>query len=181
MPRCRSPNPPVPRPRPVDSDEAYLTLDDIAEPAMLEPSFTVDESPESGTDPQPPARGEAAERGRAASRLRDAYYGDLIRIFCAIRPGWSSSVDRQPAEYMAVGRTLPPIYGMLSAPCRSKPTRRRRQPAEPRSHKMIRPHRAGGQPSPQTDLAGCRQCGGKRVVLYEEDRTIRMASARSGR
>src|SRR6516165_3344352 len=66
--------------RPSDSDEAYLTLDDIAEPVMLEPSFIVDES-----RPVPPRTRKASAVVERAPRppRPPRNYGDLIRMAIA--------------------------------------------------------------------------------------------------
>jgi hypothetical protein len=131
-----------------DSDEAYLTLDDLAEQTMLEPSFTGDES-----RPIPP-RGRQApaaevERGSVSPRS----YGDLIRIAIAVAivGGIGTLLIWQWPNMVA-------IYGMLWAPpVEVAPVN---QPAsKPKIADRIEP---GGKPQ---DVATVAQ----RVVLYEED------------
>jgi len=136
------------QPRALDSDEAYLTLDDIAEPTMLESSFVVDES-----RPIPPRVRQAppAEVERESTPRRS--YGDLIKIAIAvvIVGGIGSLLIWQWPNMVA-------IYGMLWAPpVEVAPVA---QPAsKPKIPDRIEP---GGKPQ---DVATVAQ----RVVLYEED------------
>jgi hypothetical protein len=145
------------KPRPADSDEAYLTLDDIAEPVMLEPSFTVDESRPA------PRRGRQSPPGeveRAPIARRN--YGDLIRIAVAVAVvgGIGSLLIWQWPNIAA-------IYSMLSAPAQQADQTPPVNPptTKPKNEDRIEP---GGKPSPQQtspDAANVAQ----RVVLYEED------------
>jgi hypothetical protein len=134
--------------RAMDSDEAYLTLDDITEQTMLEPSFAVDES-----RPSPPRSrpAPAAEVERESVPRRS--YGDLIRIAIAVVVvgGIGSLLIWQWPNMVA-------IYGMLWAPpVEVAPVN---QPAsKPKIADRIEP---GGKPQ---DVATVAQ----RVVLYEED------------
>jgi len=140
--------------RGLDSDEAYLTLDDITEPVMLEPSFIVDES-----RPVPPRSRQAqpAEVERPSTPARS--YGDMIRIATAvvIVGGIGSLLIWQWPNMVA-------IYDMLWAPPVevapiNQPT------SKPKIPDRIEP---GGKPSqPQTAQDGATVA--QRVVLYEED------------
>jgi hypothetical protein len=141
------------RQRPPDTDEAYLTLDDITEPVMLEPSFVVDES-----RPVPPRARQApppAEVERAPIPRRN--YADLIRIAIAvvIVAGIGSLLIWQWPNMAA-------IYSMLFAPApQVEPAPPVNPPsAKPKNEDRIEP---GGRPQP--DVANVAQ----RVVLYEED------------
>jgi hypothetical protein len=146
------------KPRPADSDEAYLTLDDIAEPLMLEPSFTVDESrPVPPRVRQTPPPGEVE---RDPIPRRD--YGDLIRIAIAvvIVGGIGSLLIWQWPNIAA-------IYSMLWAPAQQADQAPPVNPptTKPKNEDRIEP---GGKPSLQQtapDAANVAQ----RVVLYEED------------
>jgi len=145
--------------RPLDSDEAYLTLDDIAEPVMLEPSFIVDES-----RPVPPRARHAlaaAEVERAPRPQRN--YGDLIRIAIAavLVVGIGGLLVWQWPNMVA-------IYSMLTTP--SKPAEVAAQPPTSQQQQTRKdPDRfePGGKAGTQTtpDVAAVAQ----RVVLYEED------------
>jgi hypothetical protein len=143
-----------PQPRALDSDEAYLTLDDIAEPAMLEPSFIVDES-----RPIPPRVRQAppVEVERESTPRRS--YGDLIRIAIAVAivGGIGSLLIWQWPNMVA-------IYGMLWAPpVEVAPVN---QPAtKPKIADRIEPGGKPGQQQVAQDVATVAQ----RVVLYEED------------
>jgi hypothetical protein len=136
------------QPRIMDSDEAYLTLDDITEQTMLEPSFIVDES-----RPSPPRQRQAPppEVERQSTPRRS--YGDMIRIAIAvvIVVGIGSLLIWQWPNMVA-------IYGMLRAPpVEVAPVN---TPAsKPKIADRIEP---GGKPQ---DVATVAQ----RVVLYEED------------
>lgn len=140
--------------RVLDSDEAYLTLDDITEPVMLEPSFIVDES-----RPVPPRARQAPppEIERPSTPARS--YGDMIRIAIAvvIVGGIGSLLIWQWPNMAA-------IYTMLWAPPVevapvNQPT------SKPKIADRIEP---GGKPSqPQTAPDGATVA--QRVVLYEED------------
>jgi hypothetical protein len=138
--------------RDLDSDDAYLTLDDIAEP-MLEPSFTVDES-----RPVPPRVRQAAppevERESAPRRS----YGELIRIAIAVAivAGIGSLLIWQWPNMTA-------IYSMLWAPPAEVVPVNPPPSTKPKIADRIEP---GGKPSqPAQDVATVAQ----RVVLYEED------------
>jgi hypothetical protein len=144
------------KPRPADSDEAYLTLDDLAEPALLEPSFTVDES-----RPVPP-RGRQTPPSEVRRRpIARRNYGDLIRIAIAvvIVGGIGSLLIWQWPNIAA-------IYSMLWAPAQQAdqtPPPVNPPTTKPKNEDRIEP---GGKPSPQQgDAANVAQ----RVVLYEED------------
>jgi hypothetical protein len=145
------------RPRPVDTDEAYLTLDDIAEPAMLEPSFIVDES-----RPVPPrARQTPAPTEVERAPIPRRSYGDMIRVAIAvvIVVGIGSLLIWQWPNMVA-------IYSMLWAPRQVElvPPPVNPPTTKPKNEDRIEP---GGRPSQQTasDIANVAQ----RVVLYEED------------
>jgi hypothetical protein len=145
--------------RPLDSDETYLTLDDIAEPVMLEPSFIVDDSrpvPPRGRQAPPVAEVERMPRPRRN-------YGDLIRIaiMAALVVGIGGLVVWQWPNMAA-------IYSELTAP--SKPSEVVEQPSPSQQQQTRKdPGRfdPGGQTTAQTapSLAAVAQ----RAVLYEED------------
>jgi hypothetical protein len=141
--------------RVLDSDEAYLTLDDITEPVMLEPSFIVDES-----RPVPPRVRQArpADTERPATPARS--YGDMIRIAIAvvIVGGIGSLLIWQWPNMVA-------IYDMLWAPPVEVAPVNNQPAARPKIPDRIEP---GGKPSqPQTAQDGAAVA--QRVVLYEED------------
>jgi hypothetical protein len=135
-----------------DSDEAYLTLDDISEQAMLEPSFNVDES-----RPVPPRARQASPAKVISSPRRS--YGDLIRIAVAVLivGGIGSLLIWQWPNMVA-------IYSMLwTPPVEVAPVN---QPAsKPKIADRIEP---GGKPSQQQTLPDVATVA-QRVVLYEED------------
>jgi hypothetical protein len=146
----------VSQPRTQDSDEAYLTLDDIAEPMMLEQPFEVDDS-----RPSPPRARQAprAELEREAVPRRS--YADLIRIAIAvvIVGGIGGLLLWQWPNMVA-------IYSSLWAPPPAEVVKDN-PPAttKPKIADRIEP---GGRPSEQqSDVANVAQ----RVVLYEEDPT----------
>src|SRR6516164_6680966 len=142
--------------RPSDSDEAYLTLDDIAEPVMLEPSFIVDES-----RPVPP-RGRKASAAAERAPRPPRNYGDLIRMAIAavLVVGIGGFLIWQWPNMTA-------IYGMLTAP--SKPAEVAEQPPPSQQQQSRKdpgrfdPDGKAAQTTP--DVAAVAQ----RVVLYEED------------
>ena len=142
--------------RPSDSDEAYLTLDDIAEPVMLEPSFIVDES-----RPVPP-RGRKASAAAERAPRPPRNYGDLIRMAIAavLVVGIGGFLIWQWPNMVA-------IYGMLTSP--SKPAEVAEQPPtsqQQQSRKDPGRFDPEGKAAQQTpDVAAVAQ----RVVLYEED------------
>ena len=142
------------QPRVLDSDEAYLTLDDITEPVMLEPSFIVDE-----LRPVPPRGRQTPSRPSAASAPARSY-GDLIRIAIAvvIVGGIGSLLIWQWPNMVA-------IYGMLCAPRGRGRAGDTSPPAKPKIPDRIEP---GGKPSQPHDRAGGAAVA-QRVVLYEED------------
>jgi len=142
------------QPRAPDSDEAYLTLDEITEPVMLEPSFILDES-----RPLPPRARQAQSAEGERESIPRRSYGDLIRIAIAVAivGGIGSLLIWQWPNMVA-------IYGMLRAPpAEVAPVN---QPAtKPKIADRIEP---GGKPSQQQtspEVAAVAQ----RVVLYEED------------
>jgi hypothetical protein len=141
--------------RPLESDEAYLTLDDITEPVMLEPSFIVDES-----RPVPPRMRQApqAEVERQSAPRRS--YGDLIRIAIAVAivGGIGSLLIWQWPNMVA-------IYGMLSAPPAEVVTTNPPPSSKPKIADRIEPGGKPGQQQAAQDVATVAQ----RVVLYEED------------
>ena len=145
--------------RPSDSDEAYLTLDDIAEPVMLEPSFIVDES-----RPVPPRTRKASAVVERAPRppRPPRNYGDLIRMAIAavLVVGIGGFLIWQWPNMTA-------IYGMLTSP--SKPAEVAEQPPtsqQQQSRKDPGRFDPEGKAAQQTpDVAAVAQ----RVVLYEED------------
>jgi hypothetical protein len=141
--------------RPLESDEAYLTLDDITEPVMLEPSFIVDES-----RPVPPRMRQApqAEVERESTPRRS--YGDLIRIAIAVAivGGIGSLLIWQWPNMVA-------IYGMLSAPPAEVVTTNPQPSTKPKIPDRIEPGGKPGQQQAAQDVATVAQ----RVVLYEED------------
>jgi hypothetical protein len=141
-----------------DTDEAYLTLDDITEPDMLEPSFIVDESrpvPPRGRQAPPPE----IERERVQTPRRS--YGDLIRIAIAvvIVAGIGSLLIWQWPNMVA-------IYGMLTAPAEVVNTNPPPSTAKPKIPDRIEP---GGKPSQQQAAQEAAATVAQRVVLYEED------------
>jgi hypothetical protein len=145
------------KPRPADSDEAYLTLDDIAEPVLLEPSFTVDES-----RPVPPRARQAPPSEVEREPIQRRNYGDLIRIAIAvvIVGGIGSLLIWQWPN-------IATIYSMLWAPTQQADQSPPVNPptTKPKNEDRIEP---GGKPSTQQaapDVANVAQ----RVVLYEED------------
>jgi hypothetical protein len=145
------------KPRPADSDEAYLTLDDIAEPVMLEPSFTVDES-----RPVPPRARQSPPSEVEREPIQRRNYGDLIRIAVAvvIVGGIGSLLIWQWPNIAA-------IYSMLWTPSQQADLAPPANPptTKPKNEDRIEP---GGKPSAQQtspDAANVAQ----RVVLYEED------------
>jgi hypothetical protein len=146
------------KPRPADSDEAYLTLDDIAEPVMLEPSFTVDESrpvPPRARQSPPPTE---VEREPIARRS----YADLIRIAVAVLivGGIGSLLIWQWPNMAAIYTMLWAPRAADQAPPVNPPTT-----TKPKNEDRIEP--GGKQSHQQTtpDVATVAQ----RVVLYEED------------
>jgi hypothetical protein len=141
------------RQRPLDTDEAYLTLDDITEPVMLEPSLAVDES-----RPIPPRARQAPPQGeieRAPIPRRN--YADLIRVAIAvvIVAGIGSLLIWQWPNIAA-------IYSTLWAPAPQVEPATPVNPlgTKPKNEDRLEP---GGRPQP--DVATVAQ----RVVLYEED------------
>ena len=150
------------RPRDPDSDEAYLTLDDIAEqPVMLEPSFAVDES-----RPVPP-------RGRAAQQRADVdrgfvprrSYAGLVRIAVAV-----------VALLVVVGvaywqwPNLQTIYASLTTPAPPPPEQTNDdQQTSPQQRKMTDRIEPGGKPTQQPQQQGDVANVAQHVVLYEED------------
>jgi hypothetical protein len=145
-------------PRALDSDEAYLTLDDITEPVMLEPSFAVDES-----RPLPP-RARQAQLPSEVERVKPprVSYGDMTRIAIAA------------VIVVAIGGlllwqwpNLVAMYSLLWAPPAEVVKDDNPPPivSKPKITDRIEP---GGRPSQQQsgpDVAAVAQ----RVVLYEED------------
>jgi hypothetical protein len=136
------------------SDEAYLTLDDITEPVMLEPSFVVDES-----RPVPPRTRQAPPAASERRPVPRRSYGDLIRIAVAV-----VMVVAIGSLFVWQWPNMVALYGMLTAPpVEVAPVN---QPAsKPKIEDRIEP---GGKPSQQQgsqDAATVAQ----RVVLYEED------------
>jgi hypothetical protein len=137
-----------------DSDEAYLTLDDITEPVMLEPSFVVDES-----RPIPPRARQAPPAEVEREALPRRSYADLIRIAIAV-----AIVGGIGGLLLWQWPNMVAIYSMLRAP----PTEvvKDNPPAsKPKITDRIEP---GGKPSQDQsaqDVANVAQ----RVVLYEED------------
>ena len=145
-------------PRALDSDEAYLTLDDIAEPVMLEPPFALDESrplPPRGRQAQLPAEVEREKPPLVSS-------GDMIRIAIAvvIVVGIGGLLLWQWPNMVA-------MYSLLRAPPVEVVKDDNPPPivSKPKMTDRIEP---GGRPSQQQsgpDVAAVAQ----RVVLYEED------------
>ena len=136
------------------SDEAYLTLDDITEPVMLEPSFVVDE-----LRPVPPRTRQAPPAASERRPVPRRSYGDLIRIAVAV-----VMVVAIGSLFVWQWPNMVALYGMLTAPpVEVAPVN---QPAsKPKIEDRIEP---GGKPSQQQgsqDAATVAQ----RVVLYEED------------
>jgi hypothetical protein len=141
------------QPRALDSDEAFLSLDDITEPVMLEPSFIVDDSrPVPARARQaPPAE---VERGSTPPRA----YGELIRIalVVVIVGGIGGLLIWQWPNMVAMYSSLwaPPAEVVRENPPASKP-------------KIADRIEPGGRPGQQSspEVATVAQ----RVVLYEED------------
>jgi hypothetical protein len=143
------------QPRAPDSDEAYLTLEDITEPVMLEPSFIVDES-----RPIPPRARQAPPAEIERESIPRRSYGELIRIAIAVAivGGIGSLLIWQWPNMVA-------IYSMLWAPPADVVTANPPPSSKPKIADRIEP---GGKPSQQQssqDVAAVAQ----RVVLYEED------------
>jgi hypothetical protein len=139
--------------RPLDSDEAYLTLDDIAEPVMLEPSFIVDES-----RPVPPRMRQAppAEVERETAPRRS--YADLIRIAIAV-----AIVGGIGGLLLWQWPNMVAIYSMLTAPSAEVVKDNPPPASKPKITDRIEP---GGKPIQQQDAAATVA---QKVVLYEED------------
>jgi hypothetical protein len=146
--------------RGTDSDESYLTLDDITEPVMLEPSFVADES-----RPIPPRARQAppgeVERERERAQTPRRSYGDLIRIAAAI------------VIVLAIGSLLiwqwpnmVAIYSMLWAPPAEVVSTSTPPSSKPKLPDRIEP---GDKPNPQQQVAQDAATVAQRVVLYEED------------
>jgi hypothetical protein len=137
-----------------ESDEAYLTLDDITEPVMLEPSFVVDES-----RPVPPRARQAPPAEVERPKLPARSYGDLIRIAIAV-----VIVGAIGSLLIWQWPNMVAVYGMLWAPpVEVAPVN---QPAsKPKITDRIEP---GGKPSQQQTSADAAAVA-QRVVLYEED------------
>jgi hypothetical protein len=137
--------------RDMDTDDAYLTLDDITEPVLLEPSFIVDES-----RPVPPRVRQApppeVERETAPRRS----YGDLIRIAIAV-----AIVGGIGGLLIWQWPNMAAIYSMLWAPPAEVAPANPPPSTKPKIADRIEP---GGRPQAQ-DVATVAQ----RVVLYEED------------
>jgi hypothetical protein len=141
------------QPRAVDSDEAYLTLDDIAEPAMLEPSFVVDDS-----RPIPPRARQAPPAEVEREQIPRRSYGDLIRVAVAI-----VIVGGIGGLLLWQWPNMAAIYSMLSAPPAEVVKDNPPVTTKPKITDRIEP---GGKPiQQQSDVANVAQ----RVVLYEED------------
>jgi hypothetical protein len=141
------------RQRPVDTDEAYLTLDDIAEPVMLEPSFIVDES-----RPMPPRARQAPPASEADHQpLPRRSYGDMVRIAVAV-----VIVGAVGSLLIWQWPNMVAIYSMLWAPAPVEVAPVNQPAVKPKIADRIEP---GGKPQPAPDVANVAQ----RVVLYEED------------
>jgi hypothetical protein len=144
--------------RVTDSDESYLTLDDITEPVMLEPSFVVDESrPIPPRARQTPPADTDRDRGQTPRRS----YADLIRIAAAV------------LIVLAIGSLLVwqwpnmvAIYSMLWAPPAEVVNTSPPPSAKQKISDRIEP---GGKPNPQQQVAQDAATVAQRVVLYEED------------
>jgi hypothetical protein len=142
-------------PRISDSDEAYLTLDDITEPDMLEPSFVVDES-----RPSPPRARQAPAPEVEREQIPRRSYADLIRIAVAvvIVAGIGSLLIWQWPNMAA-------IYSMLWAPPAEVVNANPPPSTKPKISDRIEP---GGKPS-QQQISQDAATVAQRVVLYEED------------
>jgi hypothetical protein len=148
--------------RVTDSDESYLTLDDITEPVMLEPSFVVDESrPIPPRSRQTPPAEVERERERDRAQTPRRSYGDLIRIAAAI------------VIVLAIGSLLiwqwpnmVAIYSMLWAPPAEVVSTQPPPSTKPKIPDRIEP---GGKPNPQQQVAQDAATVAQKVVLYEED------------
>jgi hypothetical protein len=143
--------------RPLDSDDAYLTLDDIAEPTMLEPSFIVDES-----RPVPPRMRQAsppAEIERETAPRRS--YADLIRIAIAV-----AIVGGIGGLLLWQWPNMVAIYGMLTAPSAEVVKDNPPPTSKPKISDRIEP---GGKPSQVPSGQDIAATVAQRVVLYEED------------
>jgi hypothetical protein len=156
------PNAKRPRSRDPDADEAYLTLDDIAEqPVMLEPSFVVDESrpvPPRGrsAQQQPPD----AERGLVPRRS----YAGLIRIAIAV-----VLVGLIVSLVIWQLPNLEELYASLTAPAQPTEQTNDNTPTTPQQRKMTDRIEPGGKSlPPQGDVANVAQ----HVMLYEEDPSV---------
>ncbi len=151
------------RARPHESDEAYLTLDDIAEPVMLEPSFIVDESrpvPPRGRQSSAPADVARAQRTPRTPRN----YGDMIRIAIAalIVVGIGGLLIWQWPNMAS-------IYSLLTAP--SKPAEDvvdQPTPTPPPQQQTRKDPDRFDPGSKPPDVAPAAEVAQK-VVLYEED------------
>jgi hypothetical protein len=139
--------------RALDSDEGYLTLDDIAEPVMLEPSFVVDDS-----RPIPPRARQALPAEVEREQIPRRSYGDLIRIAVAV-----AIVAGIGGLLLWQWPNMAAIYSALWAPPPAEVVKDNPPAAKPKITDRIEP---GGKPSQdQSDVANVAQ----RVVLYEED------------
>jgi hypothetical protein len=138
-----------------DSDEAYLTLDDITQPDMLEPSFVVDES-----RPSPPRARQAPAPEVEREQIPRRSYADLIRIAVAV------------VIAVVIGSLLiwqwpnmAAIYSMLWAPPAEVVNTNPPPSTKPKISDRIEP---GGKPS-QQQISQDAATVAQRVVLYEED------------
>jgi hypothetical protein len=140
------------RERDLDTDDAYLTLDDIAEPVMLEPSFIVDES-----RPVPPRARQAPPPEVERDAVPRRSYGDLIRIGIAV-----AIVGGIGGLLIWQWPNMAAIYSMLWAPPAEVSPANPPPATKPKIADRIEP---GGKPPAQDAAATVAQ----RVVLYEED------------
>jgi hypothetical protein len=142
-----------------DSEESYLTLEDLDEPVMLEPSFIVDDSRPVPPRPRqtPPPRRIDAEAPPSRS------LGDMIRIAsaAAILLGLVLLLAWQFPNMLALYRML--WTAPASDVARDTPAP---APAAPAAKGKIADRiEPGGAPVQKPELASVAQ----RVVLYEED------------
>ena len=153
---ARAPEAKRPPPRPPDTPDDYLSLDGMAEPEMLEPSFGVDDS-----RPVPP-RQRQAEPSDIPTEVRPRRsLMDLIKIAVAllIVAGFAVLLIWQWPNMAA-------LYRVLSTPATEQAQDAAPPPAAPGRPKISDRFAPGGGAQPQPADA---RAVAPRVVLYEED------------
>jgi hypothetical protein len=149
-----------PHARMAESDDAFLELDDVEEPVMLEPSFIVDDSrpapPRARQAPPPPPRPIDTDAPPPRS------LGDMIRI--------GSAAALLVAILLVVVWQFPNMLALYRSLWTPSNDVVKEEPAQPAVKQKL-PDRLepGGAPQPQpSELASVAQ----RVVLYEEDPAV---------